>query len=62
MGTRRYQRLNDLFTVTCRACESTDVDVCCDSCNCCGNTITATCNNCDNSYDYHDFNFGEFDD
>jgi hypothetical protein len=51
----RYQRLTDLFTVTCRQCGSTDVDLSVDSCGQCGDTVEAECNGCGAVFRSHDF-------
>jgi len=56
----RYQGLTDLFTVTCKQCGSTDVDLYGDSCSEWGNFVNATCNNCESKYDYYEFKTGEF--
>jgi hypothetical protein len=59
---KRYQKWNDLFTVTCRKCGNTDVDLCADFCEGCGSSVKVTCNKCGIVYDYHDFVFGDFED
>ena len=51
----RYLRLTDLFTVTCRRCGGTDVDLLADACDQCGNSVVAECNACGQRFDGHDF-------
>lgn len=53
--TTRFLRLEDLFTVTCNRCGSTDVDLWAEECGECGTNITATCNKCNLKYNYHNF-------
>jgi len=52
---REFIKLTDLFEVKCKICGSIDVDLYTDNCNQCGDSISATCNNCKNRYCYHDF-------
>jgi ribosomal protein L37E len=52
---KRFQQLEDLFTITCKKCGSTDVDLSINECQECGNNIEARCRNCKQEYKYHDF-------
>ena len=58
---KRYQKLTDLFTVTCKKCGSTDVDLFGDNCEQCGLSVIAECNKCKSRFDGHDFVFGEYE-
>ena len=51
----RFLNLEDFFTITCKKCGSTEVDLWTDDCPECGTTITATCKKCNSRYHYHDF-------
>ena len=55
MARMRYQRLDDLFTVTCRNCGSTDVDLTAEDCDQCGLSVNAECNSCGASFNGHGF-------
>ena len=52
---RRYQRLEDLFRVTCRSCGSENVTLMVDVCDRCGNSVTACCDDCGVQFDGHAF-------
>lgn len=52
---KRYVRFDDLFTVTCKKCGSTNVDLWTEDCSECGNSVTASCSKCGSHYAYHEF-------
>jgi len=52
---KRFQEIEDLFTVTCKNCGSKDTHLSAESCDICGTCITAYCNTCTAKYDPHDF-------
>jgi len=52
---QRFQALEDLFSITCKNCDSGDIDIWAEECDICGVCITAYCNTCTAKYDPHDF-------
>jgi len=52
---KRFLKLTDLFTITCKKCNSNNIDLIPSSCDECGDIISAICNSCGSKYDYHDF-------
>ena len=56
---KRYKEITDLFSITCKNCGSTNIDIWAESCDICRTCITAKCNTCTEKYDSHDFMFIE---
>jgi len=52
---KRYVNIYDKFLVRCKRCGSTNVSLMVNNCEECGDTVSASCNNCKNKFDYHDF-------
>ena len=58
---KRYEKASDKFKVICKKCGSEKVYLMTHECGECGPHVSYHCEDCDNEYDYHNFNIIEVD-